>query len=510
MSSINLVMTNIFLESFNTIVNVVNHIISVASEISWFYIINTLMVLGIIFFETQKTSSSSWAWILVLLVLPYVGIVIYLLLGRPIYNEKIFPYSKEQKIEYQQRLIQQELPYKINKDNVAMENNKNLISLNYQSDQAFLTEKNNIEIITDGNKKFELLFEDIKKAEKYIHIQYYILKKDNIGKELFRLLRQKLKEGVQVYILYDDIGSRTLNKYTLRKLIEAGAKTKSFFKSSLPLINLRMNFRNHRKIVVIDGKIGYVGGFNIGDEYLGRDEKMGNWRDTHLRIVGEAVAALNFRFIDDWNSQVLKNKKHELIDLSKEHFYNYELVDNFIPMQIVTSGPDKSMEQIKYAYLNMINNAKKYIYIQSPYFVPDESVMDALKMAILAGIDVRIMIPAKPDHPLVHWANYFYVGELVMIGAKIYEYENGFLHAKTIIIDDEVSSVGTANFDYRSFKLNFEINTFIYDNKTTENFRNIFLQDMEYSKVLTKEQYIKRGTFVKMKEAIAKLIAPIL
>ncbi|MBF0714628.1 cardiolipin synthase [Gemella sp. GH3] len=493
------------LEVYNYIIEFLNNF----STLSIFYAINTLIVLTIIFLESQK-ASSSWAWILVLLLIPYLGLILYLILGRPIYREKIFPYSKQEKIEFQKSLLETSTPYNISKEEDVKYRNRNLIALNYHSDQSFLSENNKISIITSGDEKFKLLFEDIRNAKEYIHIQYYILKKDNIGKELFDLLIQKLNENVKVYILYDDIGSRTLNKYTLKKLIDAGAKVKSFFKSSLPLINLRMNYRNHRKIVVIDGKIGYTGGFNVGDEYLGKDRKLGYWRDTHIRIVGDAVATLNFRFIDDWNSQVLRKKQNELIDLNEKHLYNYEKNTGNIPIQVVTSGPDDKLEQIKYGYLHMINRARQYIYIQTPYFIPDESVIDALKMAILSGIDVRIMIPSIPDHILVRWGNYSYVGELANVGAKIYEYKKGFLHAKTIIIDDEVTSVGSANFDNRSFKLNFEINTFIYDKETTQKFRNIFNNDIRNSKLLTKEKYNNRKLTIKFKEALARLISPIL
>lgn len=473
-----------------------------------FYVLNVLIVFTIVFLEFQK-ASSSWAWILVLLLIPYIGFVLYFMLGRPIYREKIFPYSKAEKIAYQEKLFNTKLPFNILKDNDVLYHNKNLVELNYRSNQSFLLDYNAIDIITDGKEKFNLLFEDIKQAKHYIHIQYYILKKDTLGRALFDLLIKKLQEGVKVYLLYDDIGSRTLNQFTLKELIDAGAKTKSFFKAKLAIINTRMNYRNHRKLVVIDGKIAYTGGFNVGDEYIGLNQKMGYWRDTHLRIQGQAVAALNFRFIDDWNSQVLKNQQNELIEMN-DYLYVDNAIKNVLPMQIVTSGPDEKIEQIKYAYLHMINRAEKYIYIQSPYFVPDESVMNALIMAILSGIDVRIMIPKKPDHMLVHWANYSYAGKLALLGAKIYQYADGFLHAKTIIIDDEVSSVGTANFDNRSFSLNFEINTFIYDEKTTKQFKEIFLKDMKKSILLSKETYQSRSAIIKMKEAIAQLISPIL
>lgn len=493
--------------TLNNIFSPLINFFTLPNSVALLYILNIIIVFTIIFLEYKK-ASASWAWILVLFSLPFLGFILYLLLGRPIYREKIFPYSKEERIDFQREILNRKSPY-IESQNQTIEKHKNLIELNYQSNQSFLSTDNSVEILSTGTKKFNKLFEDIKNAKSYIYIQYYIIKKDSLGTELFKLLISKLNEGVEVYLLYDDIGSRTLNKYTLRKLIAAGAKTKSFFKSKFALVNLRMNYRNHRKLVIVDGEIAYTGGFNVGDEYIGLDKKMGAWRDTHLRLKGEVVSLLNFRFIDDWNSQVSRKNKAEYINLNTQPVKQLEKT-NFIPMQIVTSGPDEAMDQIKYAYLHMINQAKKYIYIQTPYFIPDESVMDALKMAILSGIDVRIMIPDRPDHIFVRWANYSNVGKLIELGATIYEYHPGFLHAKTILIDDEVSSVGTANFDNRSFKLNFEINTFIYDIETTSNLRKIFLDDVTKSSVLTKEKYATRSNLIKIKEALAQLISPIL
>lgn len=470
-----------------------------------FLIINTLLAFSIVFLEYQ-TTTSSWAWILVLFLVPYLGFILYLMFGRPIYREKIFPFSAEEKIAYQQKLLKRKEPYDISKEEKIIYKYKNLIELNYETDKSFLSKNNRIKIITDGHEKFRMLFEDIENAKRYIHIQYYILKKDGIGKQLFSLLEKKLKEGVQVYILYDDIGSRQLSISSLRNLTNNNAKIKSFFKSKFPIINFRMNYRNHRKLVVIDGKIGYTGGFNVGDEYLGLDRKFGYWRDTHLRIEGEAVGSLEYRFIDDWNSQ--STKKAEELSLKTD--YIPKPVDNYLPIQMVASGPDSKLEQIKYGYLHMINRAKKYIYIQSPYFIPDPSVMDALKMAILSGIDVRIMVPNKPDHMFVYWATYSYIGELASFGAKTYIYDNGFIHTKMIIIDDEVTSLGSANFDYRSFKLNFELNAFLYDEETTKRFKEIFHKDIEVSTLVSYSRYQQRSTLIKIKEAFARLISPIL
>lgn len=382
---------------------------------------------------------------------------------------------------------------------------KELIIMHLHNNHAVLTQDNKVEIFNDGRKKFHALLQDLENAKDHIHIQYYIFRLDHLGKEIYELLLTKAKQGVKVRILYDDTGSRSLRKSHFKELIELGGRVEAFFPAILPLINPRMNYRNHRKIVVIDGRIGYIGGFNVGDEYLGLNKRFGYWRDTHLRIEGSAVHPLQTRFILDWNQA------------SAEHDIEYS--DVFFPaipmkgsvgLQIVSSGPDSDWEQIKNGYLKLIMMAKKYIYIQTPYFIPDASFMDTLRIACLSGIDVRIMIPNKPDHIFVYWATYSYVGELIKAGAKIYIYENGFLHTKMIVIDDEASTVGTANIDVRSFKLNFEVNAFIYDRETSHELAELFEEDMKLSTQLTWEIYEHRSRMIKFKESLARLLSPIL
>lgn len=301
------------------------------------------------------------------------------------------------------------------------------------------------------------------------------------------------------------MGSRGVHKRHFKDLIEAGGEVEVFFPSILPLINPRLNYRNHRKLVIVDGRTGYIGGFNVGDEYLGLNKKFGYWRDTHLRIEGSSVHPLQTRFILDWN-QASDNQD---IEYSDRYFPTFSRKGE-VGLQIVSSGPDSEWEQIKIGYVKLIGMAKKYVYIQTPYFIPDDSFMDAVRIACLSGIDVRIMIPNKPDHMFVYWATYSYIGQLIKAGAKIYIYENGFLHSKMIVIDDEASTVGTANIDFRSFKLNFEVNAFIYDRETSHQLAELFEQDMQLSTELTPEKYANRSRMIKMKESISRLLSPIL
>lgn len=306
-------------------------------------------------------------------------------------------------------------------------------------------------------------------------------------------------------MLYDELGSRTLRKKFFKELREAGGHVEVFFPSKLRPINLRLNYRNHRKLVIIDGIIGYVGGFNVGDEYLGLNPKFGYWRDTHIRLQGTAVHAIQTRFILDWNQA----SHHHTLTYIPNHFPDYGPKGN-VGMQIVTSGPDSEWEQIKNGYIKMISNAKRSILIQTPYFIPDASLLDALRIACLSGIDVNIMIPNKPDHAFVYWATLSYIGELLKAGATVYIYDNGFIHAKTIVVDDEIASVGTANIDVRSFRLNFEVNAFIYDITIAKKLVSTFKEDLLVSRKYTYEEYLQRPLWIRIKESVSRLLSPIL
>lgn len=473
------------------------------------FLLNLSFVFTIIFME-RRSAESIWAWILVLGLIPIIGFIVYLLFGRQIQRKSLFKLDESDRIGLE-RLVNEQLQEL--KDGTFHPNNPHLQSYNHMiqmllyNNAAFYTNHNEIELITDGHEKFDRLKEDIRQAKKYVHIQYYIFRNDMLGSDILALLEQKLDEGLEVKMLYDDMGSRTLKLRDFKFFREKGGQVESFFPSKLPLINLRMNNRNHRKIVVIDGTIGYVGGFNVGKEYLGLSKKFGYWRDTHLRIQGEAVNALQLRFILDWNSQAHRNN----IEYDDKYFpENHVNTEHNTGVQIASSGPDESWEQIKYGYLKMISMAKESIYIQTPYFIPDGAYMDALKIAALGGVDVNVMIPNKPDHPFVYWATYKNVASLLEAGARVYMYDNGFLHAKTMTIDDEITSVGTTNMDHRSFTLNFEVNAFIYNEDFAKKVRQSFEKDLKVCSELTQERYEQRGLWIKFKEAISQLLSPIL
>ena len=476
------------------------------SVLSVMLILNIILAFILIFLE-RKNPASTWAWLMVLLLIPNLGFVLYLILGQDLSRKKIFKYKTEEDQIIRKLLLEQishlqnnELVY----NDKSMVSYQDMIHMNLISSDSVFTQDNEVKIFTDGKEKFDDLICSIEGAKDHIHMLYYIIKNDDISRKIINALTKKAKEGLEVRFLYDAIGGRTLPKNFFKEFKNAGGKVASFFPFRIPLINLRINYRNHRKLAIIDGKYGFIGGFNIGDEYLGLNKKFGYWRDTHLKIKGSAVHMIQTRFLLDWGYASKEDVGYS------EKYYPVINSQGTTGIQIVSSGPDSEEEQIKNGYIKMINSAKKSIYMQTPYFIPDESVLEALRIASLSGVDVRIMFPNKPDHVFVHWATYSYIGELLKSGVKAYVYEKGFIHAKTIVVDGKLSSVGTANIDVRSFKLNFEVNAFIYDTAISCKLKAIFEKDMLDCTELTNEMYENRSRKIKFKESISRLLSPIL
>ena len=468
-------------------------------------IINVIMVISIIFFERKKPSSAL-LWVAVLLFVPVFGFVAYLIFGQTIYKERIFRIKEDDDRRIREIISRQLamvksiefLPWEKAGDYNRMR--EMLLSTNF----ATITGDNEVEIFTEGEKKFEALLEAINSAEESINFQYYIIRNDELSKKIVSALTEKARQGVKVRVLGDAVGCHRLPRNFFRELKEAGGETAFFFRSKYLHINMRINYRNHRKIVVIDGNTGFVGGFNVGDEYLGKGP-LGYWRDTHLRISGGAVYSLQARFFLDWNHAAEQD-----LDFFNTFYFPEMAPGKGSVMQVVSSGPDSRGESIKMGYLQLINNAIGSIYIQTPYFIPDQSLLDALTIAAESGIDVRIMFPCKPDHPFVYWAGFSYLWDLVEAGVRVFLYDRGFIHAKTIVVDGMVSSVGSANWDIRSFRLNFETNAFIYDYEVSERLKKIFEDDFEYCTEVTCGDYNKRSYPVMFKESVSRLLSAIL
>ena len=466
-----------------------------------------LLTMAFMIFKEKRSTNSIIAWILILYLAPYVGFIVFILIGRKMNNANMFGFKNAELNTFKSYLNKNEEKNKYNKESLY-EKNKDMILALEAMDYSPYRNDNNVSMYSDGKLFFNELLESLKKAKKSINIEFYIFKNDDIGTKILNVLEEKAKEGVEVRLLYDSVGSRSLNRNVLNKLINEGGKVGEFFPSWLKFININMNFRNHRKIVVIDNNVGFVGGFNVGDEYLGKDSKFGSWRDTHIKFTGSAVNDLNLRFLADWRYATKEEVSLEEIFEANEENSN----SNNVGMQIVSSGPNLSDKyEIKMAYLKMIQKAKKYLYIQSPYLIIDNSISDSLKLAAASGVDVKIMIPGKGDHPFVYWANLVYAGDLIKEGIRVFHYDkNAFLHAKTVVIDDEVCSIGTANMDTRSFELNFEVSSFIYSEKIAKEQKYEFENDMKMCEELTLEKYQNRSRIVKIKESLSRLFSDVL
>ena len=487
--------------------------------------INLILSVVIVFFQ-RRDPKAVWTWLLVLYFIPIFGFVLYLILCQDFRKSRMFRVKEVEdrlrySVESQEEFLigsREYLSDPISRDF------EDLVVYNLETSGAVLTVDNTADVFTDGEEKFVDLRREMEKATQYIHIQYYIIKNDEVFQSMIPILVKKAREGVEVRILYDGMGGRFMPKRVWDQLKESGIKVGEFFPAFLGRLQLRVNYRNHRKIVVIDGRIAYVGGFNVGKEYISKDPKFGYWRDTHLKISGGAVYSLQIRFALDWNyatkENLFKDAKYfgltdevETLSLKAEMMFQpmaCKVGQRPLGIQIITSGPDSSIRQIRDNYLELFHKAKRTIYIQTPYFIPDDAVLSALQIAARAGVDVRLMIPCKPDHPFVYWATYSYVGDLLEAGARCYTYENGFLHAKGVMIDSMVCCYGTANMDIRSFELNFEVNATIYDEETTKRLEDIFLKDLEKCHEVTESYYMRRSLWIRVKEQCSRLLSPLL
>lgn len=468
-------------------------------------ILNALLSIAIVFFQ-RRDPKTVWTWLLVLYFIPILGFVLYLVLGQDMRKRKMFRMKEIEDSLNAQIQKQEEIIFRneFNLSDGMYEDYHDLVLYNLEASQSAYSDDNEVTIYTDGNEKFDALIEAIDSAEKFIHIQYYIIKNDILFERIVKHLVKKVEEGVEVRVLCDGMGGRSVKASYWQKLRKQGIQVAIFFPPLLGRLQPRINYRNHRKIAVIDGKTAFVGGFNIGKEYIGLDKKFGYWRDTHLKIEGSAVAQLQIRFILDWNYAARDNL------FSREGYFPEPEHKGSTGIQIVSSGPDSKYQEVRDNYLRLISKAKKNIYIQTPYFIPDEAVMSALRIAAMSGVDVKLMIPCKPDHPFVYWATYSFAGELLNAGAKCYTYDDGFLHAKGIMVDGMVASYGTTNMDMRSFYLNFEVNAVIYSSEVTRQLESIFLKDLGKCTEITPYDYSRRRLMIRIKEQVSRLFSPIL
>ncbi|MCQ1538471.1 cardiolipin synthase [Methanocalculus taiwanensis] len=472
-------------------------------------IANIIFALTVIFIE-RKNPTATIAWLMALIFLPVIGFILYLFIGQTFHRDRMFRVKKEYDekmtdlIESQKKEL---FNQQISKLPTVSDAYKRMMLMLMDGNRALVTTDNEVRVFTEGNSKFNALLEAIRNAEDHIHLEYYILKDDDIGREVFAALTERAKAGLTVRFLGDGLGAAGPKSSFFSSYLEAGGKLAFFFPSLLHIRHPRINYRNHRKIAVIDGKLGFIGGFNIGDDYLGRVPEWAPWRDTAVMVEGHAVFSMQIRFILDWNYA----SKEGTIEFSSRYFPEFNgSAEASLPMQVVSGGPDTYWNPIKESYLKLISLATESVYIQTPYFIPDESIMDALRMAALSGVDVRIMMPSKPDHFFVYWAGYSYIEQLLDAGVRAYTYDNGFIHAKTIVVDETAASVGSANWDVRSFRLNFETNAIMYDHQIAKELKEKYLLDLHVCSELTPDRFAALSLKIKIKKSVSRLFSPLL
>ena len=462
------------------------------------YFLTVLAVIVVVLSE-NRNPVKSMAWVLVLVLLPVLGLVIYLIFGRSLKGMSLISRSALRELRRMNNFS-----YPVEATSGLSEESRQLIALVDKLAGSHLFVGNDVEMFTNGADKFESLKRDIAAATDHIHVQYFIIENDKVGTELIQLLMKKAREGVQVRVLYDYVGSFYMPSRVLKQMRGAGIEVHPFLELSFTQFAFRVNWRNHRKIVVIDGKVGYIGGMNIADRYVTGDKKWSAWRDTHLRVTGEAVTALQYSFAIDWNFTTRK-----LLN-SPTMRYDGPVLDQNIIMQMMGSGPTNRWNNISFVFFKAIALAKHRVYIQSPYFLPSDSLLKALESAALSGVDVRLMIPRKPDSEMLRLATSSYIKECLLSGIKVYLYEPTVLHSKVVIVDDEFVTTGSTNFDFRSFEHNFEFNVLVYDKEFNSKMRAVFESDMEQCTRLSMGKWKQRPLMQKALESIIRLMSPIL
>ncbi|MGG0719077.1 cardiolipin synthase [Robertmurraya massiliosenegalensis] len=469
-------------------------------------IITTLSVIfiGFVIFLENRHPSQTLTWLVVLGSFPLIGFIFYLLFGRNHRKEKMF--RKKYLLDKQTFLkIEGDIDYSIVErvEEMAPDERK-LFFLAHKLGNSPISFRTETKILTNGEETFREIIHALKEANHHIHLEYYIVRNDHIGEKIKDILITKVQEGVKVRFLYDAVGSWMLSKSYIKEMRAAGVEIIPFGPVRIPVLNNKFNFRNHRKIIVIDGSIGFVGGLNIGDEYLGRNKHFGHWRDTHLWVRGEAVRSLQLIFLQDWYYMTNQSL------LTAEYLSPLLIENHHGGVQLIAGGPDNEYSIIKNIFFSMITSAKKSVWIASPYFIPDEDIFSAIKIAALSGIDVKLLMPNKPDKRIVFHASRSYFPALLEAGVRIYQYEKGFMHSKLMIVDDAIASIGTSNMDMRSFHLNFEVNAFLYHTRSTQKLVKEFEKDLKEAKLIKLEEFNKRHLGYRLIESLSRLMSPFL
>lgn len=475
------------------------------------YVIIVILVCVRVVYDTQNTTKTL-AYLLAVTFLPFVGIIIYFSVGinyrkRKMYSKKIFN-NAELKKAIQKQILETSQTV-INTRPESVKNFKKLAGLILNQVLSPISEGNDVTLLLNGENKFPSVLEALTNAKDHIHIEYYIFDAGEIGRKIIDLLIEKAQQGVTVRFIYDDFGSREIRKKQVPRLKAAGVAAFPFYKIKLIALANRLNYRNHRKIIVVDGVLGFVGGINVSDKYINDAQKKNDlfWRDTHLKIEGPAVKSLQYVFIGDWNycsGEKLEPTKIFFPDDNEFHSESDKIV------QIAASGPDSDTPLIQQTLLQAINLAKEEILITTPYFMPGDSILESLVIAAASGTKVKILVPGASDSKFVNYAARSFYGRLLNAGAKIYRYQKGFVHAKTMVVDKQLTMVGSANMDIRSFDLNFEVNAIVYDEEIAQELRQAFYEDLKEATVIDVETWNARSKFTQILEKLAGLFSPLM
>ena len=466
-------------------------------------IVSTLFLLAVVativvVVLDNRSPVKTLAWVLVLIFLPVVGLALYYFFGQDKRRERLISKKGFKRLtKYPMMEFQMQESFK-----VPDEKQHQLIRFFQKVNFALPFEGNSIKVYQDGYSMLQSLLATIKSAQHHIHVEFYIFEDDAVGRLVKDALMDKAREGVEVRVLYDDVGCWKVPSLFFEEMRESGVEVRGFLKVRFPRFTSKVNYRNHRKLVVIDGRIGYIGGMNLGERYL-KGVAWGIWKDVMMQMKGRAVYGLQTTFLTDWYAV-----DHSLIT-SSVYFPEMEKQGNAL-VQVVTSDPVGSWRDIMQGLLVAITSSKKYLYIQTPYLLPTEPILWALKTVALAGVDVRIMIPKMTDTRWIHWGTMSYLQELMKAGIKVYMYQKGFLHSKLVVCDDCLSTVGSTNMDFRSFEHNFEVNAFMYDHESALRMKEIFLEDQKDAELVQAKEWRMRPWYQKVMESVIRLFAPLL
>lgn len=471
------------------------------------YLLTVLATIVTIIRE-KRDPVKSLAWIAVIALVPLVGMAVYVLFGRNWRKRKMFSRKEILDEKWIETIAGQQFsrlsdPTLVHDAPPEIENNAGTIRLMLGNSRALLAVHNRVKVLQNGKATFNSLYETLKGAVHSIHLEYYIFENDRIGRQVEKIIAKKAREGVEVRLIYDGVGTLWTEGSIFRRLRRAGVQVECFMPVAFPWLTSRVNYRNHRKIAVIDGCVAYTGGINIAERYL-VGTRLGRWRDIHLKIEGEAVKMLQSVFITDWH--FVRPREQLRAD---DYFRDTDITD-VCPVQIAVSGPDSDWSAIMQAFFSAIMKARSHIYISTPYFTPNQALLTAIKVAALSGVDVRLLIPGRSDSQVAYWATRSYVQELLEAGIKVYMYQGGFNHSKLVIIDGEFSSVGSANMDVRSFEDNFELSALIYDCTIAAELEAGFEADLRTSHRVVLAEWEARSDWNGAMESLARLLSPLL